>query len=216
MKFRDAAEFHRALNARLGELAGGDEVWLARDRRSIAFGPHGAWVLLFDKTGVLCGNVPDGLGKVFDAAIKKGLAVRCVCFTTSGTWICLTDGGWWTSDLNHPASKMIAELEKQHHSLHWVAVAPPEIGPHDFQKWAAVVHRECDGKLPGGCRCHCAPHRGSSSGQWPWRSKNSRARSSSSRSRLLSTLILNIQLTIHTIRAMTSSPTPTPASSRGV
>ena len=23
------------------------------------------------------------------------------------------------------------------------------IGPHDFQKWAAVIHRQCDGKLPG-------------------------------------------------------------------
>ena len=80
---------------------------------------------------------------------RKGLAVRCVCFTTSGTWICLTDNGWWTSDLNHPASKMIAALDKQHRSLRWVAVAP-EIGPHDFNKWAAVIHRQCDGKLPGG------------------------------------------------------------------
>ena len=117
--------------------------------RSIAFGPNGAWVLLFDKTGIRCGNIPDDLGKVFDNAIKKGLTVRCVCFTTSGTWICLTNNGWWTSDLNHPASKMIAALDKQHQSLHWVAVAP-EIGPHDFKKWAAVIHRQCDGKLPGG------------------------------------------------------------------
>ena len=30
-----------------------------------------------------------------------------------------------------------------------VAVAP-ETGPHDFHKWAAVIHRQCDGKLPGG------------------------------------------------------------------
>ena len=50
--------------------------------------------------------------------------VRCVCFTTSGAWICLTNNGWWTSDLNHPASKMIADLDKQHRSLRWVAVAP--------------------------------------------------------------------------------------------
>jgi len=117
--------------------------------RSIAFGPNGAWVVLFDKTGIWCGNIPDDLGKVFDNALKKGLTVRCVCFTTTGTWICLTNNGWWTSDVNHPASKMIADLDRQHQPLHWVAVAP-EIGPHDFKKWAAVIHRECDGKLPGG------------------------------------------------------------------
>ena len=37
MKFQDAADFRRALDDRLGGLAGGDEVWLARDRRTIAF-----------------------------------------------------------------------------------------------------------------------------------------------------------------------------------
>ena len=117
--------------------------------RSVAFGPHGAWVVLFGKTGIWCGNIPDDLGKVFDNALKKSLTVRCVCFTTSGTWICLTNNGWWTSDLNHPASKMIAALDQHHQSLHWVAVAP-ETGPHDFNQWAAVIHQQCDGKLPGG------------------------------------------------------------------
>ncbi len=38
MRFEDATDFHQALDERLGELAGDDEVWLARDRRSIAFG----------------------------------------------------------------------------------------------------------------------------------------------------------------------------------
>lgn len=38
MKFQDAADFRRALEERLEELAGEDEAWLARDRRSIAFG----------------------------------------------------------------------------------------------------------------------------------------------------------------------------------
>jgi CubicO group peptidase (beta-lactamase class C family) len=117
--------------------------------RSVAFGRDGAWVVLFDKTGVGYGNVPDDLGKVLDDAIKQGLTVRCVCFTNSGVWICLTDNGWWTSDLNHPAAKMIADLVEQRNSLNWVAVAP-EIVPHDFEQWAAVVHRQCDGKLPGG------------------------------------------------------------------
>ena len=117
--------------------------------RSMAFGPSGAWVLLFDKTGIRYGNVPGNLREVLDNAAGKGLAIRCVCFTTTGTWFCLTDNGWWTSDLNHPAAKMIAALEKQHRSLKWVAVAP-EIGPHDFKQWAAIIHEKCDGKLPGG------------------------------------------------------------------
>jgi len=117
--------------------------------RSVAYGPDGAWVVLFDKTGIWCGNIPDDLGKVFDNAIKNNLTVRCVCFTTSGTWICLTNNGWWTNNLNHPACKMIASLEKEHRPIHWVAVAP-EIGPHDFAKWADYLHRQCDGKLPGG------------------------------------------------------------------
>jgi len=117
--------------------------------RSIAFGPNGAWVVLFDQTGIWCGNIPDDLDKVFDNALKQGLTIRCVCFTTSGTWICLTSNDWWTSDLNHPASKMIADLDRQHKSLHWVAVAPA-IGPHDFEKWGAVIRRQHDAKSPGG------------------------------------------------------------------
>ncbi|HEY6549903.1 MAG TPA: hypothetical protein VIY71_01740 [Solirubrobacterales bacterium] len=38
MRFEDATDFRRALEGRLKELADEDEVWLARDRRSIAFG----------------------------------------------------------------------------------------------------------------------------------------------------------------------------------
>ncbi len=117
--------------------------------RSVAYGPNGEWVVLFDKTGIWCGNIPDDLGKVFDNAIKKNLTVRCVCFTTTGTWICITNNGWWTNNLDHPACKMIAELDKEHKPIHWVAVAP-EIGPHDFKKWADYLHQKCDSKLPGG------------------------------------------------------------------
>lgn len=38
MKFQDAVDFRGALEARLESLADGDEDWLARDRRCIAFG----------------------------------------------------------------------------------------------------------------------------------------------------------------------------------
>jgi len=117
--------------------------------RSLAFGPKGAWVLLFDQTGVRFGNVPDELDKVLNNAIKQNLAVRCVCFAPNGTWICLTSNGWWTSDPNHPASKMIAKLDQQQHSLHWVAVAP-EVGAHDFEKWTSVIRRHHEADWPGG------------------------------------------------------------------
>lgn len=117
--------------------------------RSIAFGPKGAWVLLFDKTGVAYGNVPKGMRERLDRAVEERVPVRCVCFTTTGTWFCLTSQDCWTNHSDHPAAKMIAELHKEHRPLHWIAVAP-EIGPHDFEKWAAIIHEQCDGKTPGG------------------------------------------------------------------
>jgi len=117
--------------------------------RSVAYGPGGAWVVLFGQTGIWSGNIPDDLGKVFDNALKKNLSVRCVCFTSLGTWICLTNNGWWTNNVDHQACKMIAAIEKEHKQARWVAVAP-EIGPHDFDKWADYLHKECDGKLAGG------------------------------------------------------------------
>jgi CubicO group peptidase (beta-lactamase class C family) len=117
--------------------------------RAMSFGPNGAWVLLYDQAGVAFGNIPDDLTKVLNEANQNHVTVRCICFTPSGAWICLTSGGWFTSDLNHPASKLIAQLEAQHKSLEWVAVGP-DIGPHDFKKWSAIVHEHCDGKLPAG------------------------------------------------------------------
>jgi CubicO group peptidase (beta-lactamase class C family) len=117
--------------------------------RSVAFGPNGAWVLLHDKAGVSYGSVSDELAKVLANAVKNRLTVQCVSFTTAGTWFCLTDNGWWTSDLEQPASKQIAALEKEGKSPRWVAVAP-EGGPHDFAKWSDIIHRACDGKLAGG------------------------------------------------------------------
>ena len=117
--------------------------------RSVAFGPDGAWVVLYDKTGIWYDNVPQALGQVLENALKKELTVRCVAFTTTGTWFCLTNDGWWTSDTTHPASKMIADLVRQKHDLHWIAIEP-EGGPHDFQKFAEIVHQNWDEKRPGG------------------------------------------------------------------
>ena len=86
---------------------------------------------------------------MFENALKKELTVHCVALTSSGTWFCLTSGGWWTSDVNHPASKMIADLDRKGHKLHGIAVAP-EFGPHDFQKFDEIVQQNYDEKRPGG------------------------------------------------------------------
>jgi CubicO group peptidase (beta-lactamase class C family) len=117
--------------------------------RSLAFGPKGAWVLLYDQSGVQFGNVPDDLRKTLDNAVKQNLTIHCVCLTTNGTWICLTSNGWWTNDLDHPASKMIARLERRQHSPRWVAVAP-ETAAHDFDKWVSIIRRQRKGDFPGG------------------------------------------------------------------
>ena len=92
--------------------------------RSIAFGPGKAWVLLFDSSGVLYGDVPTELAKVLDNASKKRFTVFCVAFSGSD-WICLTSGGWWASNPNLPAAKVIAKNFKQGSAPKWIAVAPP-------------------------------------------------------------------------------------------
>ena len=92
--------------------------------RSIAFGPGKAWVLMFDKAGVLFGNVPSELAKVLDNAAKKSFTVSCVAFTGSD-WICLSSGGWWASNANLPAAKVIAKNIKQGYPPKWIAFAPP-------------------------------------------------------------------------------------------
>jgi Leucine-rich repeat (LRR) protein len=91
--------------------------------RSVAYGPGGAWVVMFDESGVAHGDVPKGLAKVLDDAVKNNLAVRCVDFTERD-WLCLTDGGWSASDSNLPAVKRIDENIKAGHSPKWIAIQP--------------------------------------------------------------------------------------------
>jgi CubicO group peptidase (beta-lactamase class C family) len=117
--------------------------------RSLAFGPGGSWVLLYDQAGVKFGGVPDDLAKVLNDASQQNATIHCVCFLPSGGWICLASNGWTTSDRNHPASKMIARLDRERHALRWVAVAP-EVGAHDFEKWTAVIRRHHKADYPGG------------------------------------------------------------------
>jgi CubicO group peptidase (beta-lactamase class C family) len=117
--------------------------------RSLGFGPKDAWVLLYDQAGVQFGNVPDDLAKVLNDASRQNQTIHCVCFTPNGAWICLASNGWSTSDPNHPAAKMLAKLDRQHHVLHWVAVAPA-VGAHDFEKWTAVIRQHHQADWPGG------------------------------------------------------------------
>ena len=116
--------------------------------RSIAYGPNGSWVLLFDKTGVHYDVVPKDLAMVLDNAVKKRLVVHCVDFIGSD-WICLTDNGWWTSNLSLPSAKFIDQNIKRGYSPKWIAVKP-ELGPHDYARWAQMIHSAFDGKLAGG------------------------------------------------------------------
>ena len=90
---------------------------------SIAYGPRGAWVLVFDRTRVSYGDVPNDLAKILDNAVKKGLIVRCVAFVRND-WICLTSGGWWTSDPKLPAAMLIDKHIKQGQSPRWIAIEP--------------------------------------------------------------------------------------------
>jgi CubicO group peptidase (beta-lactamase class C family) len=106
-------------------------------------------VLSFDEGGLRHAGCSAELAKVLDDAFKEKRIVRCVAFTSRDDWFCLTNDGWWTSDVNHPVSKSLAERAKEGQSMKWVAVAPV-LGPHDFKKWSEIIHKAYDGKLAGG------------------------------------------------------------------
>jgi hypothetical protein len=93
--------------------------------RSVAYGPNGAWVVMFDGAGAAYGDVPNDLAKVLDNAVKNHFSVRCVDFTGSD-WICLTSGGWWTSNADLPAAKLIDKAVKKHITPKWIAVRPTQ------------------------------------------------------------------------------------------
>jgi hypothetical protein len=98
--------------------------------RSIAYGPKDAWVLLYDKTGVAYGDVPKNLADVLDNAVKKRLTVLCVAFT-GNDWICLTNNGWWTSNLDLPCAKAVEHGYKNGHPPKWIGVMPQFVVPQD-------------------------------------------------------------------------------------
>ena len=75
--------------------------------RSIAYGPNGAWVFLYDTAGVAYGDIPPSLKNVLDDAVKNGNTVTCVNFF-GNDWICLSNNGWWTSNPDSDAARRIA------------------------------------------------------------------------------------------------------------
>ena len=109
--------------------------------RSIAFAPGGGWVLLFDEAGVLYDDIPTGLAKVLDAAVKKRLPIRCVAFADTGDWFVLADNAYWTSNVDHPAAKALANLRQGNKELHWIALAPSDIWTSRFRIEAKPVQR---------------------------------------------------------------------------
>jgi hypothetical protein len=118
---------------------------------SVGFAPSGDWVILFGGNGV-----------VLNKAVEDRNPARCVSFTTRGDWFCLSDNGWWTSNLDHPAAKQLAKLSREGKKLKWVAVAPVE---HNFEKWAGIIRSECDGKGAGGYAFEVR-HRGRIVARW--------------------------------------------------
>jgi len=87
--------------------------------RSIAYGPKGAWVLLYDTKGVAFGDVPTELAKVLNEAIQNTAEVHCVAFSGKD-WICLADNGWWTSNPNLPVAKRLSQGD----APKWIALSP--------------------------------------------------------------------------------------------
>jgi CubicO group peptidase (beta-lactamase class C family) len=116
--------------------------------RSVSFGRDGAWVVLIDKAGAWFGDIAPELAKVLTNAIKTQNPVRCVAFT-SKDWICLADRGWWTSNVDLPASKFVRDSVKKGRSPKWIAVVPTP-GKHDFNKWSEKIRGALNGKFAGG------------------------------------------------------------------
>jgi transglutaminase-like putative cysteine protease len=132
------------MSGRLPESAAKKAEEIGRDggtRRSIAFAPGGGWVLLYDKTGVAYAGIPDDLARLLDGAVSKGVAVRCVCFTTSGNWFCLTDDGPYAGDPAHPAFKRLQELVKEGASPTWIAFTPEDPATMRYALDAKPVRR---------------------------------------------------------------------------
>jgi hypothetical protein len=94
--------------------------------RSIAFSPDGGWVLLCGEAGAYYQNIPAELAKIINQAVKNQDPIRCVHFTSTGDWFVLSDGGWWTSDVNLPAAKELAKLIKAGSSPRWLATTPDD------------------------------------------------------------------------------------------
>jgi hypothetical protein len=103
---------------------------LGGELRSIAYGPNGAWVLLYNQTGVLHDDVPKDLANVLDNAVKNRIPVLCVAFTGKD-WICLTTKRPWTSNTNLPCAKEIQKRYDNRYPPKWIAVKPEFAVPQD-------------------------------------------------------------------------------------
>lgn len=107
--------------AKLGEIANA-----GGSLRSISFSPGGGWVVLFDDHGICYDGLSAELSQILNRAVANGNPVRCVSFTNTGDWFVISEKGWWTSNLKHPAAVEIAKLEQSGEKINWVAVAPED------------------------------------------------------------------------------------------
>jgi hypothetical protein len=124
--------------------------------RSISYGAHDSWVILYDDAGISYGGVPVDLAKVLDNAVSNNIPVRCVAFS-GRDWICLADDNWWTSNPDLPASKFIDQSFKSGRHPKWIAFVPNN-GTFNARKFGAIIRQTLDGKLAGGYACEVIDH----------------------------------------------------------
>lgn len=124
--------------------------------RSVSFGSGNGFVVLYNETGVSYGGIPPDLAKVLDHAASNNIAIQCVAFSGQD-WICLAHDGWWTSNTNLPASKIIDQEFKVGWHPKWVALVPT-LGPFNAAKFGAIIRQTMSGKLVGGYECEAIDH----------------------------------------------------------
>ena len=119
-----------------------------------AFAPGGGWTILWNQNGNWTqGAIPDDAFKKMQEVVKGGGTLRSVAFGPRGAWVVLFGKtGIWCGNIPDERGKVLDNAIKKGLTVRCVCFTTSGtwIGPHDFNKWAAVIHQQCDGKFPGG------------------------------------------------------------------
>ena len=124
--------------------------------RSISYGPSSGWVILYDKTGISYGDIPDNLAKVLDNAVNQNTPIQCVSFS-GHDWICLGQDNWWASNTNLPAAKFVEQSFELGQHPKWIAFVP-SLGSFSAAKFGTIIRQTMAGRLAGGYECEVINH----------------------------------------------------------